>query len=173
MHPVSRIFILILLGLFFQSCSQETVLPSGSSEHLALSDMPAQALTYVQTTFAGLNIVKIEKKYHSDGSFRVYEVYLENGTELYFDINWNPVADDNGSSGSSGSSGTDDSVKIPFGDLPQAAQDYVNQHYPGMAIKQVKKRLDDSGAVRQYEVRFESGLRIYFNAQGQFTGIKD
>ncbi len=156
----------LMVTLLFTSCKNDIIDANGSSEPVALSDVPSPVTSYIQTTFNGINILKVEKKLNADGSFRKYEVYLTNGVEIYFDANWVQFFDDN-------SSTPDDSIDISFSDLPQAAQDYVNTNYAGEAIKKNKKQLDDAGNIRQFEVRFDNDIRIYFNATGQFTGIRN
>lgn len=157
----------LLLTLTQIACFRDDSIGNGSSENVPLSNVPASATSMIQVTFPTLTIVKVEKKLNADGSFRVYEVYLSNGAELYFDANWTQVFDDNPSSG------TDDSVDIAFSALPQIAQDYVNTNYAGIAIKKSKMKLDDSGAIYLYEVRLTNDTRIYFNAAGQFTGVRN
>lgn len=156
-----------VLTVVFTGCSRTSISPSGKSEKIAISDIPTDASSYISTNFATLTIVKVEKKYNADGSFKKYEVYLSNGVELYFDENWNPIfGDDSGNS----SSGTDDSFDIPYSDLPQVVKDYMTQNYPNADVDKVKKKINDNGTARSYEIRLKDKTRLYFNGTGQFTG---
>ncbi|MEZ4776781.1 MAG: PepSY-like domain-containing protein [Bacteroidia bacterium] len=160
------------LSLMASSCSRTDISASGKSIKLAVSDIPADASTYVSTNFSTLSIVKVEKKLNPDGSFKSYEVYLSNGVELYFDENWNPIfGGDDSSNSSSSSSGTDDSFDISYSDLPQVTQDYMTLNYPNAQIDKVKKKVNDSGNARSYEIRLKDKTRLFFNGTGQFTGI--
>ncbi|TAE48117.1 MAG: hypothetical protein EAZ89_15910, partial [Bacteroidetes bacterium] len=171
----------LALAALLSSCDNSANTLADSSVPVNISDVPVQATDYIQTTFNGLTIVKVEMKLNSDGSVKKYEVYLSNGVELYFDANWNLLGDDddddddsdddNSGSGSgddddsddddsdddNSGSGGDDSFNIAFSDLPQVSQDYVTQNYPDESIKKIRKKLNDAGNVRLYEVRFESG----------------
>ncbi|TAE60670.1 MAG: hypothetical protein EAZ89_01255 [Bacteroidetes bacterium] len=164
MKSFFQILALTLVLALLSSCDDNS-LASGSVP-VNISDVPAQATDYLQTTFTTLTIVKVEKKLNADGTVRKYEVYLSNGVEVYFDANWNPISDDS-------PGGDDDSFNISFSDLPQVSQDYVTQNFAGEDIKKVKKKLNDAGDVRMYEVRFESGVRLYFAPNGSFAGIDD
>ncbi|MDX2246822.1 MAG: PepSY-like domain-containing protein [Bacteroidia bacterium] len=159
----------LVISFLAVGCSRVSLSPSGKSEKIAISDIPADASSYISTNFSTLTIVKVEKKYNADGTFKKYEVYMSNGVELYFDINWNPIFGDD--SGNSSSNGTDDSFDIPYSDLPQVVQDYMSQNYPNADVDKVKKKINDDGSARSYEIRLKDKTKLYFNGAGQFTGI--
>ncbi len=157
---------------------------SGFSILIDTSMVPVQVLNYIDSAYAGLTIIKIEKKLNADSSFRKYEIYLSDGTTLYFDINWVQLSDDDdddhgddddddhSGSGSSGNGG-DDHVDIALADLPQAAQTYLTQNYPNVSIKRIRKYMNNAGVVVEYEVRLNNGKKLYFSPAGLFVRLDD
>ncbi|MCB0841450.1 MAG: PepSY-like domain-containing protein [Bacteroidetes bacterium] len=168
----------IFVFMSVMSCQKLSLSPQDDSNKISIDDVPVQTVDYIDQTFGGESIIKIEKKFNKDGSFKSYEVYLSNGVELYFDINWNQIFDDSGNGNddngsSSSSSNNDDSFDIDFDDLPQVVKDYMSQNYPGANIKKVKKKINDNGSPRLYEIRLADNTKIFFNGAGQFIGIDD
>ncbi len=138
---------------------------NGQSSHIGGSDLPAAILAYIQTNFPGASIIKAEKKLNPDGSFRKYEVELSTGQELDFDATGNFLADDSSSSGSG-----EDSIDIAVSALPQTVRDYLDTNFSGQQIERAKKRLNDNGSVRNYEVRLSDKTKVFFSADGSFMG---
>lgn len=141
---------------------------NGQGSHISTSDLPLPLTSYVQAQYPGATIVKAERKLNPDGSFRKYEIELSNGTELYFDEAGQLLTDDSSSSNSG--SGTDDSVSIAVSDLPQVARDYLAANYAAAQIERAKKRLNDNGSIRGYEVRLSDNTKVFFDATGNFLG---
>ena len=142
----------------------------GESSHVPTSSLPDAIKTYVASNYPGATIVKAEKKFNEDGSFRKYEIELSNGMELYFSESGQFLRDDSSSSSSSSSGGFDDSYDIPISDLPQKARDYISDNYSGRTIDRAKIKLNDDRSVRSYEVRLSDKTRVFFDADGNYTG---
>lgn len=171
MKNVSLIIaVLSVLVMWTSGCTRDNVAPVdeilelAAGEHVSVSSLPALVHSYIQRTYPEATIVKAEKKLNPDGSFRKYEIELSNGMELYFDEQGNVMQDDGGQSG------TDDSIDISTSELPQTALDYLASHYPNQRIKRAKKKLNDDGTIRQYEVRLDNDMKVFFNPSGEFLG---
>lgn len=54
---------------------------------------------------------------------------------------------------------------VSFNNLPQKAQQFINQHFSGVGFLSAK--LDDG----QYEVRLKNGTEIEFTAQGEWKEV--
>jgi hypothetical protein len=108
------------------------------------ADLPANILSYIQQNYPNASIVKAEL------DDNIYEVYLNNGIELYFSINGTFLGLD-----------VEDQI-IPINNLPQAILDYVATNYPNQSI--VKAEIDDN----MYEVELNNDVELYFDLAGNF-----
>ncbi len=132
--------------------------------------LPQSILDYIAANYPGVEIDEAEVD--DDG----YEVELDNGVELYFDLDGNLVGtdDDEDSDEDEGSdededkgSDDDDDDLIPVDALPQSILDYIAENYPDATI--VKAEKDDD----KYEVNLNTGVELYFDLEGNFLGKDD
>lgn len=55
---------------------------------LPASQIPDSVVSFINNEYPGLNICFVEMEDDNDEAYK-YEVVLANGTEVYFDVNWN------------------------------------------------------------------------------------
>lgn len=108
------------------------------------SDLPASILSYVQDNFPNAAILRAIR------DERYFEVYLDNGIELYFTLDGNFLGMDA------------DDRPVNVSDLPVAIVNYVTQNYPNASI--VYAEIDDN----MYEVELSNGIELYFDLNGNF-----
>jgi hypothetical protein len=108
------------------------------------ANLPASIRDYITQNYPGASIVRAERDESK------YEVYLDNGFELYFDLNGNFIGFEV------------DERPIPIANLPQAILDYVATNYPNQTI--VAAEIDDN----YYEVTLNNGTELYFDLNGNF-----
>lgn len=113
---------------------------------IPVSSLPNEITNYISANFPGLTIVWAEIDEDE------YEVYLSDGTEVYFDRRGRFLEVDR------------DRDAINLANLPQNILSYINTNYPNDSI--VEAELDDNF----YEVELSSGTELYFDAQGNFLG---
>ncbi|MDO4771380.1 PepSY-like domain-containing protein [Porphyromonas sp.] len=122
--------------------------------------VPSKIHSFVQRNYPGTIIMKISR------DRRDYEVDLNNGVELKFDINTLEIIEiDND---------RDNNPPAPpapgEGVLPNAAKDFLKTHFAGVKIVSVEVDYDD-GAM-SYEVRLANGADIDFNSSGQWKEVE-
>lgn len=171
--------ILVLLALavvgFMTSCEKSleedfnvSDIQSGSitnnSSDDSLEVIPPAIQTYIDTNYPGLIIVKAEVETDPANPAVAFEVELNDGTDVYFDIDGNFLFDEapSGSGGGGGGSGTN----IPIASLPTIITDYVTLNYPDAIITEAK--VQDNGV---YKVELNNGLELYFDASGNFLAL--
>lgn len=108
------------------------------------ADLPANILSYIQANFPNAQIVRAKR----DDNY--YEVYLNNGIELYFSITGNFIGIDS------------DDRQVNISDLPAAITAYVSQNCPNLTI--VSAEIDDN----MYEIELSNGTELYFDLNGNF-----
>lgn len=108
------------------------------------ADLPANILSYIQANFPNAQILQAER----DDDY--YEVYLNNGIELYFSLTGNFIGIDS------------DDRQVNISDLPAAITAYVSQNYPNLTI--VSAEIDDN----MYEIELSNGTELYFDLNGNF-----
>ena len=113
---------------------------------IPLSSLPKVITDYISANYAGRTIVWAEI---DDDE---YEVYLSDGTEVYFDRRGRFIEADR------------DRDAINPANLPQNILSYISTNYPNDSI--IQAELDDNF----YEVKLSSGTELYFDAQGNFLG---
>lgn len=64
---------------------------------------------------------------------------------------------------------SDDDLVVKTGDLPTAAQTFLNQYFPDMKIVQVK--LDAEKMGRHYDVKLADGSELEFDENGNWTEV--
>jgi len=123
------------------------------------SQLPQTILDYLAANYPNVGIDEAELD--DDG----YEIELENGVELYFDLDGNFLGSDDDDE-DEGSEDDDDDL-IPADELPQAILDYLTENYPDATI--VKAEKDDD----KIEVKLSNGVELYFDLEGNFLGKDD
>lgn len=113
---------------------------------IPVSSLPREITDYISANFPGLTIVWAEI---DDDE---YEVYLSDGTEVYFDRRGRFIEADR------------DRDAINPANLPQNILSYISTNFPNATI--IKAELDDNF----YEVELNNGMELYFDAQGNFLG---
>ncbi|MCF8217910.1 MAG: PepSY-like domain-containing protein [Bacteroidales bacterium] len=126
-------------------------------DNVAVSNLPQVIIDYVNNNHSGENIVKAE--FETEDGQDIYEVYLSNGMELYFDSNGNYLGMD------------DDSSYINVSALPQSIKDYISNNYPNAAILYAEEDYDDGQTI--YEVKLDNGMELEFDSNGNLLSSDD
>ena len=113
-----------------------------------ISQLPKSAQNFIQKTFPGAQIFKVER---DDGKF---EVKLNNGVDMKFLPNGEWVNIDS------------DYTPIPITVLPQAVQNTVKQTYPQAFITDIEKEFGN------YKIKLNSMMELFVSSSGQFIGQK-
>jgi hypothetical protein len=108
------------------------------------ADLPASILSYIQTNFPNAQIQRAMR----DANY--YEVYLDNGVELYFSLAGVFIGQDV------------DDMPVNINNLPASIINYVSQNYPNITI--VSAEIDDN----MYEIELSNGTELYFDLNGNF-----
>lgn len=113
----------------------------------AFSQLPDKASNFVQVHFENINITKIE--FDDDE----YEVKLDNGCELKFDIkgNWLEIESD-----------FSPLPKSIIDLLPKPVIEYIAKKYPRRAIMKIEKEGNN------YEVELSNSVELIFDKKGKF-----
>jgi hypothetical protein len=111
---------LFTTSTMFASCDKEVF--------IAESKLPAESRTFLQTHFAGVEVIRAVKEV--DGLEKDYSVYLKNGFEVDFRRSgaWDAVEGY--------------SAPVPetvIGLLPDGIEAYVTANYPGLPIVKVNR----------------------------------
>jgi len=157
--------LILVLGLAaLSSCEQDRSLLNEIAETgvaIQPENLPASVQTYISTTYPNREIDEAER-YDACG---LYEVELDNGLELYFDLQGNFL----------GTEETyeceDDDDYVSPSSLPASVLSYLAANYPTDSIYEVE--LEEECEIEVYEVELSSGLELYFDLQGSFLGIED
>ncbi len=128
----------------------------GEGEDINIEDLPQVIIDYISTNYPAAVIIDAESD--EDG----FEIELSNGVELEFDNMGNLIEVDGDGSGSD-----DDCSDITFGELPAAAQNYINTNYDGIGIDRVRSCTDE------YRVELDNDVKITFDLDGNVTDIDD
>ncbi|MDP4709572.1 MAG: PepSY-like domain-containing protein [Saprospiraceae bacterium] len=111
---------------------------------VAIGDLPASIRNFVSKNYPELQIVWAEL---DEGT---YEIYLNNGWELYFDQNGNFIRADR-----------DDDWVDPL-NLPEAILLFIQNNYPNATI--IRAEFDEG----TYEVLLSNRIELYFDQNGNF-----
>ena len=143
-----RIFLAALLCMMMQ-----TVSTSAQNVTVPVTQLPEAAKAFVQQNFPGQVIDYVVRDTDLDGD--VYEICLNNGVEINFDLrgNWEKV-DCNYDA-------------VPEGIVPNAIANYVNARHGGDFIVKIDK--EHYG----YEVELSDGIELKFTADGQLLAYDD
>lgn len=123
---------------------------SGGSTNVSIGSLPTAITNYLNANFSGIAIEEAEQ--YETGS---YQIELEDGTKVYFDVNGNFLL-------------LEANNNIPIGSLPSSITNYITANYAGASI--VAAELEDNGT---YEVELDNGLELYFDADGNLLYIDE
>lgn len=115
--------------------------------------LPEGVTAFIQQYFPGATVVRVETDSEHGGV--EYEVNLNDGTEVDFDVNnqWEKV---------------DCRTKaVPAALVPKAIAGYVKSNYQNLSITKIHK--EHYG----YEIELSNGLDLNFDRSGQFMGVDD
>ena len=131
----------------------EAAQPQAQAPATTAQAVPEAINAFVQQYFAGATIAYVETD--ADHGGIEYDVTLNDGTEIEFDLNnqWDNV---------------DCHIKaVPSALVPQAIANYVKTNYQALPIIKIDK--DAYG----YEIELSNGLDLKFDTSGHFLGIDD
>ncbi len=165
---------------------------SGSDDdrYIDPSDLPQNIREFIEENYPSQFITLVEVEDDDDEEYK-YEVYLNNGFELYFDEfgnlvdidtddddsgsdddSWSGSGDDSGSDDDDSWSGSDDDQIIDSSQLPDNILAYIAANYPGLTITLVEVE-DDDDEEYKYEVTLSNGVELYFDAFGNLVDVDD
>ncbi len=117
------------------------------------TELPLQAQNFIKTHFSMDDVARVEverEKLHLE-----YQVYLNNGTELDFDMQGNFV-------------GIDCQTKeVPAGIVPEVIEEYVKTNYAGLFI------MEYNIEKRYLQVELNNGAELIFDLEGKFLRVDD
>ena len=144
MKEIKIALLFVLYVLVFTSCDKENIVSS--------NDLPAVSMNYINTHFAGQQIVQAIKE--RDDLKITYKVYLNNGTKLEFNRDGEIIE-------------MESNEALPESVIHSAILSYVHSNYSAVFIKawELNKTLQ--------EVKLSNGLTLEFDRNGIFLRIDD
>lgn len=135
-----------ILGLTFASCSDD------KDEPIDFNQLPSVAQKFITTYFGDTKVSSV--KYDKDKNDHEYEVKLQNGFELTFNVagEWTDVD-------------APDGKAIPNGIAPEPIESFVLATYPESGINEIEK------IKTGYDVELINGIDLKFNLQGEYVGV--
>lgn len=139
-------------GVTTISCNDDD---DNNTSMVEFNTLPNTAVEFVNTYFAGIDIVNVEKYSPAQSNGVMYEVNFRDGSEIEFDQagNWVKVE-------------AADNFTIPTGFILPVIVTYVNTNYPLQGINQIEK--NSTG----FEVELTNDMDLIFDATGNFIRIK-
>ncbi|HLT41808.1 MAG TPA: PepSY-like domain-containing protein [Sphingobacteriaceae bacterium] len=138
-----RLFVNILFALpiilFLTSCADDKIIDE--------SNLPAEAITYIQTNFDGGVVNQAMKS--QDGLSKNYDVYLNNGISLEF-------------TGKGEVESIKSTDRLPDKVIPTKVLDYISLKHPSEFITQWEMNSNEQ------EVKLPNGFELKFNKDGEF-----
>lgn len=113
-----------------------------------VSQLPKSAQSFIQKTFPGAQIFKVER---DDGKF---DVKLNNGVDIKFFLNgdWEKI--------------DSDYIPIPLTVLPNAVQNTLKNSYPQASITEIEKEFGN------YKIKLNNMMELFISGSGQLMGQK-
>ena len=126
--------------------------PADSAPAATAQSLPDPITTFIKQNFPNATITGVEPD-HDNGGME-YDVYLNDGTQLDFDINnqWETIE-------SRGKG-------VPAVFIPKAIATYVKSNYQLPIVKIHKEHFG-------YEIELNNGMELSFDRSGQFMGMDD
>ena len=155
-----------------------------SSQMVAIGDLPASILDYLEANFPDIPIEEAEIDFGYGMSF--FEIELADGTELYFSEDGSFLCNDNDGDDddddeddNGGNNGDDDDDDDEDGgnngdddddnnNIPAFIYDYLQANYPNAQVDDIdQERL--CGGAQAFEVELENeNIKLYFDTDGNF-----
>lgn len=126
---------------------------------LTFNQLPTAIQNYLNTHYPNNEIEEAELE-----NGNIFEIELDNGTELYFDNAGNLLYIET----EGDYEGDDDNDAISLTDLPTTITEYISINYPTQLIVQADF-LQEEGV---YKVRLQGDLELYFDTAGNLVGIE-
>lgn len=113
-----------------------------------VSQLPKSAQNFIQKTFPGAQIFKVER---DDGKF---DVKLNNGVDIKFFLNgdWEKI--------------DSDYTPIPLTVLPSAVQNTLKNSYPQASVTEIEKEFGN------YKIKLNNMMELFISGNGQLIGQK-
>lgn len=124
---------------FLTSCADDKIIDE--------SNLPAEAITYIQTNFDGGVVNQAMKS--QDGLSKNYDVYLNNGISLEF-------------TGKGEVESIKSTDRLPDKVIPTKVLDYISLKHPSEFITQWEMNSNEQ------EVKLPNGFELKFNKDGEF-----
>lgn len=142
-----------LIILFMCLFSIQTFVKADDDKPIAVDDLPAKALSFIKTHFAGQKVSYA--KMESDFFDKNYDVVFINGQKAEFDKNgeWKEI-DCKYSA-------------VPATIIPEAIKKQISEQYPGETVIKIERYK------KGYEIKLKNKLELKFNSDFQLTGIDD
>ena len=143
--------LLAFIGFTTISCNNDD---DSNVSYVEINTLPTSAKDFVNTNFAGVEILNIEKFAPAKSNGVMYEVNFKNGSEVEFDEsgNWIKVeATGNGT--------------IPTGFISTSILTYIASNYPNIGINQIEK------IATGFEVELTNDVDLIFDANGNFVRV--
>lgn len=115
---------------------------------IPISQLPKSAQNFIQKTFPGAQIFKVER---DDGKF---DVKLNNGVDIKFFLNgdWEKI--------------DSDYTPIPLTVLPNAVQNTLKNSYPQASVTEIEKEFGN------YKIKLNNMMELFISGSGQLMGQK-
>ena len=140
-----------LVGFTTIACNNDD---DSNVSYVEMNTLPTVAKDFVNTNFAGIEILNIEKFAPAKSNGVMYKVNFKNGSEVEFDEsgNWIKVeATGNGT--------------IPTGFISTAILTYIATNYTNIGINQIEK------IASGFEVELTNDVDLIFDVNGNFVRV--
>ena len=148
-------------------CDEDTL--NSDDDYVDPDSLPASVLSYIATNFPNDSIYEVERD--EECETEVFEVELNSGIELYFDLQGNFLGTDETFDCDDDDSYNDDDDYVDPDSLPASALSYIATNFPNDSIYEVER--DNECDTEVYEVELSSGIELYFDLQGNFLGTDE
>jgi len=135
--------VFILTTIIFISCDKDF----DDEQFISPNDLPEVTKTFINTHFADIVILRVEKENHADEDGSIYKVVLTNGLEIDFDRNGNWTDIDGGVHA------------LPKSVIPEKIQTFVTTNYNTFYITSIEIKYYG------YNVDLSNDWDLYFDKE--------
>ncbi|WP_447636272.1 PepSY-like domain-containing protein [Flavobacterium microcysteis] len=146
-------FFASIIVILAASCSNDDDNDGNTSTVIEFDALPENAKTFLTTHFPTIESRMIKQNAMADDDGSIYDVYLNNGFEIDFDINGNWTDVDG------------NTQAVPTAIVPETITNYVTANYVGQTINTIE--IERTG----YDIELSNGLDLVFDNQGQFIRV--